>query len=289
MISYFKGLINSIVRKVKMTHYLPYVNMALSKAAATIPLRKIDPSNPSSWEFSGFSQNGEDGIIDYLLTRINKPNRYFIEIGSANGLENNTSWLAIARRYSGLMVESNEKLLRLCKLMMQSLNIGIECRCLFLNKENVKQFLGYALHNEPDVFSLDIDGNDYYVAKPLLELGLRPKIFVVEYNSAFGPEKSITIKYEENFYYHKAHRSGLYYGVSVKGWKKLFESFGYRFVTVDLNGTNCFFIDPEYFDRDFVNNLKGLEFQENFYQLNKFKFSWDKQFKLIENMDYEKI
>ena len=58
----------------------PRIAMALARAAAGIALRRVDPTRPSSWEFAGFSQNGEDGIIDYLCDRLVKPDRYFIEI-----------------------------------------------------------------------------------------------------------------------------------------------------------------------------------------------------------------
>src|SRR6478752_6955145 len=68
------------------------ISIALSRAAANISLRILDEKNPVSWEFSGFSQNGEDGILDFLWTKLKTKNRYFVEIGAANGLENNTAW-----------------------------------------------------------------------------------------------------------------------------------------------------------------------------------------------------
>ena len=77
------------------------INMALSRGAATSALRSIDLSDPDTWEFSGFSQSGEDGIIDVLCRNIKNPNRYFVEIGASDGLENNTTWLALARRWNG--------------------------------------------------------------------------------------------------------------------------------------------------------------------------------------------
>jgi hypothetical protein len=43
------------------------MQLAFARAAATAGIRVIDPANPESWEFSGFSQHGEDGIIDYLI------------------------------------------------------------------------------------------------------------------------------------------------------------------------------------------------------------------------------
>jgi len=78
----------------------------------------LDHTDPISWSFSGFSQNGEDGIIDYLASRLRNPNYYFVEIGAADGLENNTSWLAIARRYSGLMLEADPDAAAVCQQMI---------------------------------------------------------------------------------------------------------------------------------------------------------------------------
>ncbi|RLA43500.1 MAG: hypothetical protein DRR42_21665, partial [Gammaproteobacteria bacterium] len=65
--------------------------IALSKGAAMINSRVVDLTQPGTWEFSGFSQNGEDGILDVLCKQLNVSNRYFIEIGSSDGMENNTA------------------------------------------------------------------------------------------------------------------------------------------------------------------------------------------------------
>ena len=42
----------------------------LTKGIAMSQSRNIDLVNPHSWEFSGFSQNGEDGIIDFLRNKL---------------------------------------------------------------------------------------------------------------------------------------------------------------------------------------------------------------------------
>jgi len=146
-----------------------------------------------------------------------------------------------------------------------------------------------ALHNDPDVFSLDIDGNDYYVAQALFDAGLRPKILVVEYNSVFGPERSATIEYSENFDFTSAHPTQLYYGVSIAGWRACLSKRGYRFVTVERNGVNAFFVDAALFEADFLDGLKGLAFAENHYQLMKFRVPSEEQFSLISSMRFVPI
>lgn len=262
--------------------------MALAKGAATSCNREIDSTDPSTWEFSAFSQNGEDGIIDYLSRKIKKPNRYFVEIGSSKGMENNTSWLGIARKYNGLWVEGNQDYSDSAAKIVSPLNLGVECICLKVTPSNVNKIKEKALFLDPDVFSLDIDGVDYYVMKAIIESGFRPKICVVEYNSVFGPEMKSTIIYNDDFDYITAHSSRLYYGVSVNAWREFFALHGYRFVSVDSNGVNAFFINSSEFEREFVDNIIGLEYQENFYHARKLKVPWQKQLEMITHMEFAK-
>jgi hypothetical protein len=251
--------------------------------------RKIDLRDPATWEFSGFSQNGEDGTLDVLRRQLSSSNRYFIEVGAADGIENNTAWLVVAERYSGLMIEGNPKVVERAQRMVAGHSIGVECRKMFVTRDNVRELKSIAPCHDPDVLSLDIDGNDYYVAQAILDNGFRPKIFVVEYNSVYGPERSVTVEYEKDFVFTKAHPTQLYYGVSISGWRKFFSRHGYRFVTVDRNGVNAFFVDPVFFEDSFLNGVKGLAFAENRYQHTKFGIPSEEQFTLIADQKFVPI
>jgi len=259
----------------------PRIAIALARAAATSALRQIDPVTPSTWEFSGFSQNGEDGIIDYLCGRLLRPNRYFVEIGASNGLENNTTWLALARRYGGLMIDGDPAKVAECRQIFEVLNGGLEFASMMVSRDSSRAFEQLALLKDPDVFSLDIDSVDYYVAHELIDRGFRPKVIIVEYNSAFGPQRAVTIPYEFPFNRHRAHPSGFYYGVSIMGLRHLLEGCGYRFVTVEQNGVNAFFADPGQFDAGFLEAIRGSEFRENLVQRRESRADWTGQFKQI--------
>ena len=259
------------------------VNAAIAKGSAMMQARDIDLSNPASWEFSGFSQNGEDGILDVLRGQLHHSNRYFVEIGAADGIENNSSWLAVMEKYSGLMIEGNSWLAGRANRTVIPFSPGAECINLFVNTNNIGEIREMMVHSDPDVFSLDIDGNDFYIAKSVFDAGIRPRIFVVEYNSVFGPDRSLTIEYQENFDYSKQDPTQLYYGVSLTAWKKFFEQRNYEFITVERNGVNAFFVDRGQFDDDFLNNVNALEFAENCFQRRKFRLPDEEQFKLIEN------
>lgn len=282
-------MLNKFLRYLRANRSMQRVNMALARGSATSALRTIDLTDPASWEFSGFSQNGEDGIIEVLTRHLKNKNHYFIEIGASDGVENNTAWLAIARRYSGIWIEGNKATSDWCAYLFTSLNYGVESISMFVTKDNASQITSRSLYSNPDVFSLDIDGNDYYVAEAILSTSLKPKIFVVEYNSAFGPEMSVTIPYQESFQVQSGPGSNLYYGCSISAWRKLFAKFGYTFVTVDSNGVNAIFIDPNEFDVDFISSICGHIFSENFSQFREYRMGWNKQFELISNRDLVQI
>ena len=262
------------------------LNNSISRTAIGAATRVIDPLKPESWEFSGFSQNGEDGIIDYLISGLIERNKYFIEIGSGNGIENNTGYLAHIKKYSGLQIEGDQYAYEDSLLIKPWL---VEIMNCFIDETNALQILDNSLYKNPDLFSIDIDGMDYHILKLLLENGLRPKVIVVEYNSAFGPEKSVTLPYNAGFNMLTTSHPYLYYGVSLKGWKKLLLEYDYRFITVETNGVNAFFIRPTDFIYGFLDDVQGLPFKENMHQLRLFKKNWDEQFNIISNLEFIEI
>jgi hypothetical protein len=255
----------------------------LARGGLARAARDLDLNDTTTWEFSAFSQNGEDGLIEQLMHRVRQPNRYFVEIGASDGLENNSSYLAFVRKYCGLMVDGDVVLVARARRHLQAKNWGVSFLELRVERDNVSSVLAECLELQPDFFSLDVDGMDFYIAEALLESGLRPRVVCVEYNSAFGPEAAVTIPYAAGFDYHKAHRSGLYYGASVQGWIRLFTRYGYEFVTVDVNGVNAFFIDPTAVEFDAA-GTRRLPFAENFAQRTRLRGDWRSQSALIEDL-----
>lgn len=264
------------------------IAIALAKGGAMMHARRVDPANPATWEFSGFSQNGEDGILDVLRGRLLRSNRYCIEIGASDGIECNTAWLLVAEQYSGLMIEGDPELAKRCRRMARY-SIGAECHQMFVTRESIPALKALAWHDDPDVLSLDIDGVDYHVAEALLDGGFRPRIVLVEYNAAFGPERSLTVPYRPDFSFAEAHPSRLYYGVSIAGWRRFFERRGYRFITVNRHGVNAFFVDPACFEPGFLAGVRGLAFAENLFQYRALRLPCDGQFALIADQPFVTI
>src|SRR5574343_1307224 len=111
------------------------IAIALSKGAAMMHARNIDLKSPATWEFSGFSQNGEDGILDVLRKNLKVSNRYFIEIGAADGIENNSGWLVVAEKYNGLMIEGSPHLVERARRTVLGYSIGAEIHNMFVTKD----------------------------------------------------------------------------------------------------------------------------------------------------------
>jgi hypothetical protein len=267
----------------------PRLALAFARASAMSALRQLDPTDPATWEFSGFSQNGEDGIIDYLSTHLLSRNRYFVEIGAGNGLENNTTWLALGRRYGGLMIDGEPSKIAECAEVFKRLNWALEFEAMLVNRHTIDQVERKILVRNPDLFSLDIDSIDFHVASELFERGLRPKIAVVEYNSVFGPDRSVTVPYQDAFNRRREHPTGYYYGASITAWRRLFDSYGYRFIAVEQNGLNAFFVNPAEFPAALLEEIRGDCYRENIVHRKESRTDWRGQFEQIRHLPLVEI
>lgn len=280
---------NRLTRLVRYMYYATQVNVACSRGSLDLATRKFDPRTPRSWEFSAFSQNGEDGVIDHLLSLVREPNRYFLEIGASNGLENNTAFLAYVKKYEGVMVEGDPRVSRKAKPFVMTMNPGVQYMNLLVTPGNVDVILSACRYTDPDLFSLDIDSHDFHVAQACLDAGLRPKVVCVEYNSAFGPDRPIAVPCTGDSGEGRARPSVFYYGASIMAWRALFEPRGYQFVSVESRGVNAFFIDPATVDEDPLKGVEAMEFAENLGQLERSRGGWKQQFESLATMPFHTV
>ena len=64
----------------------------------------------NDYEFQIFSQFGDDGIIQYLISNIKNIERKFVEFGVENYEEANTRLLLEKDNWSGLIIDSSKKI-----------------------------------------------------------------------------------------------------------------------------------------------------------------------------------
>ena len=203
-------------------------------------------------EFKAFSQWGEDGIIDWLISRLPSIEHSFIEFGVSDYLESNTRLLLELRNWKGLIIDGAEKNISTIKNQDIYWRHDLTAKQSFITTENINQTIGDAgFSGNVGLLSIDIDGNDYWVWDAINIIS--PAIVICEYNTALGDIYPLTIPYEENFQRSQAHHSLLYFGASVQALVLLGKRKGYTCVGTSSSGCNAFFIR-----NDLVKNITAV-------------------------------
>jgi len=248
-------------------------------------LKDCDLDNLDNLAFSIYSQFNEDGIIQFLINNLDIKNKEFIEIGVENFEEANTRFLLQNNCWKGLIIDSLKENINFIKKQTYYWRYQLEAEDVFITKENVNNIIKkYDFKQNIGLLSIDIDGNDYWVWDAISSIN--PDILIIEYNSLFGSEKSLTIKYDKNFV--RPNR-GIYkclYGASLKALTNLSEKKGYSLVAVNSNGNNAFYVRNELlnekiYKRDVIKCFKKNTFKEY--------IDTDGEIKNINNDDLNKL
>jgi hypothetical protein len=185
-----------------------------------------------------YSQNDEDGIIAEIFRRIGTSSKTFIEIGAGDGLENNTLALLL-QGWRGLWIDSDDARVAQAKSALNSYFASGELAIenALLTRENIEAVVQNAAPApEPDLLSIDVDGNDYHLWAALQSIS--PRVVVVEYNASWFPPMALSVSYQQRFEW----KENTYFGASLKALELLAERKGYHLVGCCFAGTNAFFV-----------------------------------------------
>ena len=194
-----------------------------------------------SSEFKVFSQFGEDGIIQFLVSRVPIEQAVFVEFGVDDYRESNTRFLLVHDNWRGLIMDagsSHQDFLAGSGLLWRH---HVDAVSAFIDRENINDLLvGAEIEGDIGLLSIDIDGNDYWVLEAIEAVS--PRIVVIEYNSHFGRDAAVTIPYDRGFVRSEAHWSNLYWGASLAAMRQLADRKGYGLVGGNKAGNNAFFV-----------------------------------------------
>ena len=208
--------------------------------------RKRQLSHPNPLNAFGkkcFSQSDEDGITLEILRRLDSlEGGVYAEYGVGNGMENNTLILA-ALGWRGFWVGGQKLLPNIADGRGDKFQYA---KC-WITLENIMEVTKDCLlkirQQQVDVISLDLDGNNIYFIRRILEAGLRPKLFIAEYNAKFPPPVKFSVPYESE----RVWQGDDYYGASLSSLDELFSSFNYQLVCCNSHsGSNAFFVDKKF-------------------------------------------
>lgn len=201
-------------------------------------------------EFKVFSQFGDDGIIQYLIARLEIPQELtsFVEFGVQDYSESNTRFLLLNDNWRGLVMDGDKGNIESITVRDMYWRHDLTALCRWIDRDNINAILEESGFSGPiGILSIDIDGNDYWVWQRIE--AVQPVIVIAEYNSVFGARQAITVPYEPAFHRTKAHYSNLYWGASLSALASLARAKGYAFVGSNLAGNNAYFVHETYLGR----------------------------------------
>jgi hypothetical protein len=192
-------------------------------------------------EFQVFSQWGEDGIIQYLLSHVRIEHEIFVEFGVESYQEANTRFLLLNNYWSGLIIDGSEEHMAAVTNSDLAWRHTLHARSAWITAENINDVISSAgISGDIGLLSVDIDGVDYWVWKAIHVV--QPRIVIAEYNSLYGPKAKVTPPYDPTFERGKAHFSHVFYGASLAALDHLAQEKGYRLLGTNSAGNNAFFV-----------------------------------------------
>lgn len=196
-----------------------------------------NPKRLNQFEYQVYSQNGEDGIITEIFKRVGTTNKFFVEFG-ASELMNNTTFLLL-KEWRGAWIEADPDIVKRIKAKHSSLirKESLLVKNAAVTAENVETlFKELEVPKEFDLLSIDIDGNDYWVWKAIENY--RPRAVIIEYNAKLRQDVKWVMRYKPDCRW----RGTCYQGASLKSLEILGLEKGYNLVGCDFNGVNSFFV-----------------------------------------------
>jgi hypothetical protein len=220
--------------------------------------RYADPRHLNHYEGQVFSQNGEDGIISEIFSRIGTTNKRCVEVGVGDGMESNTTYL-VQRGWSAQWFDcEGPHLASVRRTFAQPIADGrLRVTAGWLTRENAAGLLHAAgVPTTFDLLSLDVDRNTSFLWRGLS--AYRPRVVVIEYNSSIPPHDEWEVDYapDKTWFYTN------YFGASLKSLELYGASVGYALVGCDLTGINAFFVLRDEAERHFLGPFTAEQFYE---------------------------
>ncbi len=187
-------------------------------------------------ELRVFSQNGEDGVLAEIFARIGVGGGGFVEFGVETGAEGNCVFLADVLGWPGVFIESDPNS---CYHLAAKYRWSDAVRVMHaaVTPDNVEELFSIAcIPAEPDVVSIDVDGQDLWIWRVLTSFS--PRVVVIEMNATLDPDRALVEPRGMEGGWQRTD----YYGASVGALQHVAAERGYRLVHTDLAGVNAFFV-----------------------------------------------
>jgi hypothetical protein len=265
-----KRFFQFLTKKAYLFLFVPIIDdIKMNQGIILSRLNAIANTDLENSKFKVFSQWGEDGILQFLVSNLNLRNKTFIEFGVENFLESNCRFLMMKDNWSGFIIDGSQEKIAELKSMYFYWKYDLNAQSFFINKSNINFILEKSgFQNNVGILSIDLDGVDYYILDAIKNIDA--SILVCEFNSLFGAVRKISIPYSDDFNRTEAHYSNLYWGASLPAFKSLAEKRGYALVGINEAVNNAFFVK-----KDLLNFKVKEKTIEELFEISKYRESRD--------------
>ena len=223
------------------------------------------PDNTDLLAYGGnvTSEHGEDGVIKRIFVVIGAQSRSCVELGALNGVHGSNVWQLIKNEWwNGVLIEADQTYFE--RLQREFADTPtVECVNAFTSFEGPQSlnniFARTQLPKEFDLFSLDIDGNEYHLWDSLTHY--RPRVMLVEFNPTIPNDVAFI----------QPRDMSVFQGSSLMAFVELGKRKGYELIAA--NETNAFFVLKELFPKFGIadNSIDALhtghEYETKLFQL----------------------
>lgn len=190
----------------------------------------------TEFELRCFSQHGEDGVIAEILRRVGRGSSHFVEFGIETGREGNCVFLADVLGWEGLFVEADESDYQSLARKYAATD-GVRTLNETITPGNIEDvFASAGVPAEPDVLSIDVDGQDYWLWEALD--AYRARVVVIEYNPLLPAGRQLVQPRDRVEPWDGTN----YFGASLDALCALAARKRYQLVHTDLAAGNAFFV-----------------------------------------------
>lgn len=183
------------------------------------------------YEKKFYSQNGEDGIIQYIFDKIGTTNKVAVEFGvSAGGGGNQANTRNLCDKgwhvfwFDGMPITH------------YPLN-GVFVQAYLTSKNICSIFESAGVPKDFDLLSIDVDGNDYHLREALSVYN--PRVCIMEYNGCFNGHDEYIMAENDTYVWTKGDPT---FGASLKSLTMQANRLGYDLIYCENRGVNAFYV-----------------------------------------------
>ena len=213
-----------------------YYSATLASQAGKLDAARVPGNILLQHRRNDWSENGEDGILDYIFDCLGIGSGTCVDIGACDGiLWSNTRNLIVNNKWSALLIEKEtESFEKLRETYKGHETVLCAQEAVNSDQNNIDSIL--KKHDIPlnfDLLSIDVEGNEYHILHAMNKY--TPTVLIVDFNPSMGNDVFVIQKDDAD----------VHVGGSLRAFIDLGRQKGYQLAAV--TDWNAIFVRDEFF------------------------------------------